>query len=142
KMKTGFDFVGKPLQTESSHIKATNPAILVNDFYTYDHTGRLLTQKQQVHNQPVELIAKNIFNDSGELVSKGVGGLEAYPLQTVDYKYSIRGWLKSINDGDTAGDDLFGFKLNYNSPEHTGITPLYNGNISETHWQTANDHNP
>lgn len=142
KMKTDFDFVGKPLQTESRHVKGTNPAIVVNDFYTYDHTGRLLTQKQQINNQPVELIAKNIYNELGELVSKGVGGLEASPLQTVDYKYNIRGWLKSINDGDTAGDDLFGFKLNYNSPEHTGITPLYNGNISETHWQTANDHNP
>jgi len=142
KMKTDFDFVGKPLQTESRHVKGTNPAIVVNDFYTYDHTGRLLTQKQQINNQPVELIAKNIYNELGELVSKGVGGLEASPLQTVDYKYNIRGWLKSINDGDTAEDDLFGFKLNYNSPEHTGITPLYNGNISETHWQTANDHNP
>ncbi|WP_062061794.1 RHS repeat domain-containing protein [Aquimarina longa] len=31
------------------------------------------------------------------------------------------------------------FKINYNTPEH-GATALFNGNISETKWKTANDH--
>ena len=62
-------------------------------------------------------------------------------LQTVDYSYNIRGWLKGINDNGTngIGEDLFSFKLNYNNP--TQGTPLYNGNISETLWQTVNDDN-
>ena len=60
-------------------------------------------------------------------------------LQTVDYTYNIRGWLKGINDNGTngIGEDLFSFKLNYNNP--TQGTALYNGNISETLWQTTND---
>src|SRR5690606_18866809 len=53
---------------------------------------------------------------------------------------NIRGWLKTINNGNTEGNDLFGFVLKYNDPTN-GIA-LYNGNISETHWQTASDHNP
>jgi len=34
--------------------------------------------------------------------------------------------------------NLFNFTINYNDPQH-GATPLYNGNISETIWKTAND---
>ena len=57
-------------------------------------------------------------------------------MQTVDYSYNIRGWLKSINDtSDIVTDnDLFSFKINYNNP--TNATPLFNGNISETYWKT------
>ncbi len=58
-------------------------------------------------------------------------------LQTVDYTYNIRGWLKGINDTNSLGDDLFGFGINYNTVAHSG-TALYNGNISETEWKTAN----
>ncbi len=62
-------------------------------------------------------------------------------LQTVDYTYNVRGWLKEINKPNALGNDLFGFKINYNTPTH-GATGLFNGNISETEWKTANtDHN-
>ncbi len=64
-------------------------------------------------------------------------------MQNVDYTYNIRGWLKGINDTDTSNasitlgsGDLFGFQISYNNPS-TG-TPLYNGNISQTFWKTAN----
>ncbi|MEO0902230.1 MAG: hypothetical protein AAFY00_09475, partial [Bacteroidota bacterium] len=61
-------------------------------------------------------------------------------LQTVDYEYNIRGWLKQINDPNNLGDDLFAFGINYNTASHSGF-PLYNGNISETEWRTANADN-
>ena len=35
------------------------------------------------------------------------------------------------------GGDLFAFGINYNTPTHGGAG-LYNGNISETEWRTAN----
>lgn len=54
-------------------------------------------------------------------------------LQTVDYRYNVRGWLRHINDSDNLGyEDLFGFEINYGN--------LYNGNIQNTYWTTANDH--
>ncbi len=60
-------------------------------------------------------------------------------LQDVDYAYNIRGWLKDINDINNLGNDLFSFKLNYNTPEISNSTALFNGNISETLWYTKND---
>ncbi|GAB1855967.1 hypothetical protein MHTCC0001_08020 [Flavobacteriaceae bacterium MHTCC 0001] len=59
-------------------------------------------------------------------------------LQTVDYTYNIRGWLKGINDTGNLGDDLFSFGINYSNVDHWG-TKLYNGNIAETEWRTGND---
>ena len=61
-------------------------------------------------------------------------------LQDVDYQYNIRGWLTQINDVDnlSATGDLFSFKINYNTVEGAStVAPLYNGNISQTIWQTA-----
>src|SRR5690606_35167909 len=69
-VKSDFDFAGKVTQTESSHVKGTNPSIIINDIYTYDHAGRLLTQKQQINNHPIELITKNTYDELGQLVSK------------------------------------------------------------------------
>jgi len=139
-IKTQLDFVGKVLKTESSHTKDSNSAIIVTDNFTYDHTGRLLTQKQQIGTGNIETIVNNTYDELGQLVSKGVGSIEASPLQVVDYKYNIRGWLKSINDKSNLGTDLFAFGINYNTTELGQTnTPLYNGNISETTWKTAND---
>ncbi len=61
-------------------------------------------------------------------------------LQTVDYSHNIRGWLKEINDTDNLQDDLFSLKLNYNTRQHYNDNGgmLYNGNIAEAEWRTAN----
>ena len=60
-------------------------------------------------------------------------------LQTIDYTYNIRGWLTNINNvNDFSTNDLFALDINYNDANHGGHS-LYNGNISETSWITAND---
>ncbi len=64
--------------------------------------------------------------------------LQGRALQTVDYTYNVRGWLRGINDVDVLGDDLFAFGIQYDTPEQ-GTQALYNGNIAETSWRTAND---
>ena len=143
-VKSAFDFIGKVLEIETTHEKG-GVMITTNDQFTYDHTGRLLTQSQSINGGTAELIANNNYDAHGQLTRKAVGGAvsstatNSTGLQTVDYAYNIRGWLKTINEGTTASNDLFGFKLNYNTADHTNTTPLYNGNISETHWVTAND---
>lgn len=139
-VKSNIDFSGKVLETQSSHIKGVNSPIEINDAYTYDHAGRMLTQVQTISGNTPELIVNNLYDELGQLVSKKVGGAEAAPLQKVDYSYNIRGWLKTINNGKIAGNDLFGFELKYNNA--SAETPLYNGNISETHWKTASDNKP
>ncbi|MEP0262320.1 RHS repeat-associated core domain-containing protein, partial [Dokdonia sp.] len=67
-------------------------------------------------------------------------------LQKVDYQYNIRGWLTDINDVDSNARTpaLFNFHINYdNTVEGDAAAPgqavsLYNGNISQTIWRSAN----
>ena len=88
------------------------------------------------------LIVANTYDSLGQLNRKKVGNVSDNPLQTVDYKYNIRGWLTHINNPEIALDnDLFAFKINYAATQIPGSVGLYNGNISETHWKTANDNN-
>ncbi|WP_219007613.1 DUF6443 domain-containing protein [Aquimarina litoralis] len=136
-----LDFTGKPIKVKTTHTKGSNAAIVTTDTFTYDHMGRVLTQKQQIGSHPEELIVQNNYDELGQLESKKVGNAEQAPLQTVDYKYNVRGWLTDINDVNSIGDDLFTFKISYNKPTVAGIgvPALFNGNISETQWKTKND---
>ncbi|MDG2274629.1 MAG: hypothetical protein P8L28_02150, partial [Flavobacteriaceae bacterium] len=88
------------------------------------------------HPASAELIVSNSYDELGQLKSKKVGNSKDAPLQTVDYTYNIRGWLTNINQDTQNDSDLFNFTLRYNNP--TTGTALYNGNISQTSWNTAN----
>ncbi|WP_157498198.1 DUF6443 domain-containing protein [Formosa sp. Hel1_33_131] len=143
--KLQLDFTGKTLQTHTTHKKTGQADIVTVEHYDYDPAGRLLTQKQTLNGQAQELISENHYDALGQLESKGVGGkaTASNPLQTIDYAYNIRGWLKRINTPGALGDDLFGFELNYNTPQGPTTStwynhPLYNGNISHVTWQTNN----
>jgi hypothetical protein len=67
-------------------------------------------------------------------------------LQSVDFRYTIRGWLATINNsqltdinGNDDTNDYFGMELLYNTTE-AGLsnTALYNGNISAMKWPRLN----
>jgi len=130
-VKSTLDFTGKTTTATNTHKKGNNAVISIVDNFIYDHVGRLLTQKQKINNQAEETIASNTYDNLGQLITKVVGG-----VQTISYKYNVRGWLKNINDVNNMGTDLFAFQINYNVP--TAGSPLYNGNISQTLWKTAN----
>ena len=134
-----LDFTGRVLKQHNEHTKGTNPVIVTVDSYQYDHVGRLLSHKQDLGGH-TETIALNSYDGLGQLENKKVGNTPTSPLQKVDYDYNIRGWLKGINDTGSMGDDLFAFGINYNTPSHGG-TGLYNGNIAETEWRSANTDN-
>ena len=142
-----LDFPGKPYLTYTTHRRtASDATILVQEGFTYSPQGRLLTHTHQIGTGTVQLLASNTYDELGQLIAKKVGGVDttgATGLQTVDYTYNIRGWLKGINDVATinvpgnGNTDLFAFKINYN--DITDPTKkLYNGNISQTSWMTAN----
>ncbi len=141
-IESELDFAGRIQQTKTTHTKDSNAAIVTIDKFTYDHTGRITKQTQKINDQDEELIASNNYDVLGQLVSKKVGGIVTLSsvegLQTVDYSYNIRGWLRGINDVDNIGNDLFSFKISYNTPTH-GATPLYNSNVAEIEWKTVND---
>ncbi|WP_281335983.1 DUF6443 domain-containing protein [Flavobacterium eburneipallidum] len=145
-VKTKLDFVGKVLETTSTHARNSVTTTLV-DVFTYDQAGRLTQQTQAINGTTTpEIIVANTYDELGQLTSKKVGGKTTQGLQKVDYGYNIRGWLKNINDPNNLNqdNDLFAFGLNYNTvvnssiPTYNQNKPLYNGNISSTSWKTSN----
>ncbi|MCL9804653.1 DUF6443 domain-containing protein [Flavobacterium amniphilum] len=145
KVKRKLDFANKLLETESSYIKGAF-TVVIKDKFTYDATGRILTQKQQIDNQAEQLIVKNEYNEVGNLITTNVGGKTNVSgekgLQKVDFSHNVRGWLKDINNISHMENDLFALKLNYdeqNQPYTNGPgQPLFNRNISGMTWKTDN----
>ena len=148
---TKLDFFGKVLYTVTEH-KRTNAdaALTVREDFAYSSQDRLLSRTHKVNNNPTELLSMNAYDELGQLISKKTGGQDLSgnsPFQKVDYAYTVRGWLKGINDTGTLskpGDplDLFAFRINYDRVENTTgyeVKPLYNGNIAETFWKAASD---
>lgn len=137
-VKSTLDFTGKIHKKTSTHDKTGKSTITIADTFYFDHVGRLLKQSQAINGAALETIVHNTYDALGQLTTKKVGNTDTKPLQTVDYTYNVRGWLKQINNPTTLGTDLFAFKLNYNTTSH-GSTALFNGNIAETEWKTQSD---
>ncbi len=137
-VKSEFDFSGNIKQTTSTHIRNSITTTIVDKF-EYDQAGRLTKQTQEINGaSDPEIIATNTYDELGQLANKGIGNRASQNrLQTVDYKYNIRGWLKNINDINAIGSDLFAFQINYNDSNDSN-KKLFNGNISQTFWKTAN----
>ncbi|GGF10657.1 RHS repeat-associated core domain-containing protein [Chishuiella changwenlii] len=136
---SSLDFRGKALNTVTKHKldDINTPEITINEVFDYYDNELLKSQTHQINNGPVEYIAQNSYNEINQLVSKKVGNDNvSTPLQTVDYKYNIRGWMTDINNIDVTNDDLFSFRIKYNNPYYNG-EKLYNGNISEVLWKTS-----
>ncbi|WP_445457009.1 DUF6443 domain-containing protein [Flavobacterium sp. HNIBRBA15423] len=140
-----LDWAGKTEYTVTTHKYDTNGTVVtITDIFEYTDQDRLSLHKQQIGSGSEQLIAKNTYDELGQLISKNVGGQDAIGasgLQTVDYNYNIRGWLKNINDVGNIGNDLFSFKINYDDYQSLGTNDLqpealYNGNISATYWKT------
>ena len=138
---THLDWAGKALYTLTKHKRTdADTELVIKDMFEYSPQDKLVLHKQQINSLPEQLISKNAYDELGQLISKNVGGTDitgATSLQSVDYSYNIRGWLKTINDVNSIGTDLFAFKINYNDAE-TAVN-LFNGNISETYWKTSTD---
>lgn len=131
----------------------TIPSTTVYKRYRYDHAGRLLAIFQKQNGEIVEeKIAQNTYNELGQLKQKKVGlpTSTASVLQTIDYQYTIRGWLSTINDAGlsttTTDNDLFGLELSYSrGTKLDGTTSLdaadlqYNGNVASQKWQSKLD---
>ncbi|SDJ00286.1 RHS repeat domain-containing protein, partial [Chryseobacterium jejuense] len=142
KTESKLDFAGVPQIVITRHKRLeTDTERVITENFEYDHQNRLLVHKHQIDNNPVEILTQNTYNELSQLESKKVGGIAiGSPLQQMDYKYNIRGWLTQINDPSTLNGKLFGYALKYQNPSiPTTSTPQYGGNISEVHWKTPDD---
>lgn len=173
-----LDFV-RLLSSLITHSDGTADHALRNR-YEYDDAGRPFRVFQHMeYGLPIGatiaevLVAESEYNAIGQLVDKKLHSTDWVPtstvasfLQSVDYRYNIRGWLANINNRNLSNNpndrfngadanqddlakvepDLFGMELMYNNnqnlPDVSAATPTplgksqYNGNISEVMWQT------
>lgn len=156
RVSTRFDFLGQALTSYTVHTDPNQAGELpVREQRRFDHAGRLLTLTQELHGASPQVLARHTYNELGQLELKQLGGTlplaaagtavavplptepVAAPLQRVDYRYNVRGWLTSINDlAQPDPADLWSFALSYDC----GFTlPQYNGNISGQRWRSAQD---
>ena len=149
-LKTQYSFTDKVLETEETHVREGLITVVLKNSFIYDMADRLLRQTQQINSNPVQLIVWNKYNELGRLVQKKVGNpyiaqsgatdpyLAASALQTIDYNYNIRGWIKNINDINMLGNDLFAFNVNYQDNSTSYNPALFNGNINSVKWKSVN----
>ncbi|MFA7469914.1 MAG: RHS repeat-associated core domain-containing protein, partial [Weeksellaceae bacterium] len=139
-----LDFPGNITESKVTHRRnSSNPEVVVKQRYVYSMQNLLMKHYHKVDNHPEELLAQFTYDDLGRVTNKKVGN----NLQSIDYSYNFRGWLTSVNNPANLGNDLFGFKINYNHREgaetpnnnYSGlkVKPMYNGSIAETSWATA-----
>jgi RHS repeat-associated protein len=152
------DFLdAQPRSSLTTHRASTAQQHTIAQRIRYDHVGRLLQQWQSLDGEAEVLLASNEYNELGQLVDKKLHSTDATTfLQSVDYRYTIRGWLANINDRNLSNNgsrfndadpnaddltltkpDLFGMELMYDKNQNLQASALqYNGNISEVMWQT------
>lgn len=137
--KIKLDFSGKVENSTTEHKRLSSSSVLtIQDRFEYDHIERPKAHYQIVNSQTEELIAKNSYDELGQLTKKEIGGNNGTALQSLDYTYDIQGKLKALNDVDNMGNDLFAYTLNYETGEGSNFnTPQYNGNISQIVWKSA-----
>lgn len=149
-----YDFAGKVISNYMVHNnpQATPQTLKVKTGMKYDHAGRLLEIWKTINDEESKktLIAKNEYDELGNLKTKQLGQKRvngAYtftPIETLDYNYNIRGWLKGINtayshpevNAGVSVDRWFGMELNYDWGSTDQIKDQYNGNISSGTWRS------
>jgi hypothetical protein len=133
-LTTQLDFTGKVVQSVAVHQGPNHAPLLVKEQFTYDHTGRLLTSRQQLPGEARPALLDSVsYNEIGQAVRKtlGTGRLR----QDVDYTYNIRGWLTHLNDPYfPVKDDLFNLSLHYERG-FTADYAQYNGNLTGQTWR-------
>jgi hypothetical protein len=122
-----YDFVGKVLGELYEHVTDIETIAILKE-YEYDHAGRLLRLYHKIGDSTGSkvLLAENKYNELGELIEKNIHKEpnQSDYLQSIDFRYNIRGWLKNINASDLSSDatnnndadqpsDIFGMELIY-----------------------------
>ncbi|WP_345055661.1 DUF6443 domain-containing protein, partial [Hymenobacter glaciei] len=137
-LTTQLDFTGKVVQSVAVHQGPNHDPLTVAEFFAYDHTGRLLSTRQQLPGEARAALLDSVqYNEIGQATRKTLasGRLK----QEVDYAYNIRGWLTQLNDPYyPKAENLFNLSLHYNEGFSTGYEQ-YNGNLTGQTWRSGRD---
>jgi RHS repeat-associated protein len=152
---TQYSFNGEVLRVLIAHKKggASTQTYRVCTKNEYDAAGRLIKTSKLVGNQNIigneVIIAKNIYDELGQLKEKDLGAKRAgltdtthtsIPLDVLKYDYNIRGWLRGINKdyarNENNGTGWFGMELCY---DYGFTSTQLNGNIAGERWRSKGD---
>lgn len=150
--QTGFDITNMAFDIYARHVTQTmqiKASITVVNKPVYDRMDRPIQVSMNINGGSDQVLAVYEYNELGQLKDKKLHQKSNGSfLQTVDYRYNIRGWLTGINnsglsnaDGvNSDNTDVFGMTFLYNQTDATGLsnTPYYNGKVSAVKWK-AND---
>ena len=144
-----LNYVDQPIDSKVVHKRPNSLEAerIIEEHFDYDDLLRLTKHTHRINSGKIETLAVNTYDDLSRLTSKKVGNTEVNPLQTIDYKYNIRGWMTDLNNVDASLSDatkLFAFKISYDQLKYgprraATATGLYNGNISQTFWKSSSN---
>ena len=145
-----YNFTGQVITSYLAHadpVAPMNNNTRIKTNLNYDHANRLLQVYKTINDadSTKRLITQHVYDQLGQLKQKQLGQqpLDGSFLETQDYSYNIRGWLKGINK-DYANNDnshggnsrWFGMELSY---DWGFATNQLNGNIAGTKWRSKGD---
>ncbi|MDJ1498655.1 DUF6443 domain-containing protein [Cytophagaceae bacterium DM2B3-1] len=153
-----YDHLGRKVKTlHGIGTGSSEPLLKPIAHYVYDGVGRLqkkLIEPEEIQNEATvktrsnEVLSGSVTDQANRIVIKAGTSIQgSYTLdpqlrsttssgiQTIDYTYTIRNWLKSINGGtlNESENDLFGMSLSYQEDNLN-----FNGNISKQSWTSFN----
>jgi RHS repeat-associated protein len=145
-----YNFTGQVLASYLSHNNpnaTANSTTHIKTNLNYDHANRLLEVYKTINDadSTKRLLARSDYDQMGQLKQKHLGQLptDGSFLETQDYSYNIRGWLKGINkdyannDNTNGGNNRwFGMEMSYDWGFGTN---QLNGNIGGTKWRSGGD---
>ena len=131
-----YSFTGQPIERRLEH-SANAYVVAPTELYTYtyDHADRLVCTYYNYYKDPEICypISKLSYDDVGRLCKK-----ELYDrlgiVETINYRYNIRGWLSGITSGSFC-------ETLYYEDGPTPFPKFYNGNIAGqlVQYPTVND---
>lgn len=138
-----YDFSGKLLRTLQRHTNIRSgltPETRVMTQLLYDAAGRVTDVIKKLNDSTQQTIAKNAYDELGQLKTKRLHVNGASQLETLNYEFNIRGWLKAVNKDfvKTANStaNWFGQELSY---DYGFTTNQVNGNIAGAKWKSRGD---
>jgi RHS repeat-associated protein len=138
RVTTEYDFTDKVLKSKQVHTNATQ-SIAIQQRHEYDAVGRMLKTYHQINSQPEVLLTSLEYNELGQIIDKKLHSADngATWLQSLDYRYNIRGWNTNVNNTTVdTGDpvDYFGMELAYNESQ-SGNAVRFDGMITGNRWK-------
>jgi RHS repeat-associated protein len=146
-----YDFSGNVLCNYiDHHLPGGMPAqTTVKTDMLYDNVGRLLKVWKTINDEldKKELISSSEYNEMGQRKRRELGRKRdgsaidiGEALETQDYTYNVRGWLKGINKdyaiANGASNRWFGMELSYDWGFQQN---QLNGNIAGVKWRSGGD---